>query len=848
MKKLTFLLVLIAIFVDAGFSQNIYFYQIPSGTNSNLSSIYSVSSNIHLISGMNGTVLRSTNTGATSWSSIALGTSVDLSGFMLKNNLSSNVQYVFGKSGTLYLSTNYGANWSVQASNTVNNLNAGTVVMGDSVQQYKYLIVGDNGAIIYKFVVPGTGNWIPLTGVTNSNLKTVYSVGKYVWAGGPYGFIMKSNNSGMNWTQQLTGTMSEINSICFRSTSLGFAVGNGGLILKTTNGGVNWYQISGGTIQNLNQVIWSGLISDSSSYWITGNAGVVLRTTNAGITWQNDIYAPNVNFSSCSYINNYLYLVGDAGRIYKRSLDTNYHYIFQGTLSGNNIKSFFSKSGVFDQDRRYQNMAGFYWPKDSNRTAIFTAGLTIGAKVNGELRMAAASFTGEYSPGYCVNGNFYTDTNIFKYYSYTKGVDTRTSWDWMNWGLMVPYGAPFIDVNSNGTFEYQVDTPGVRYAKQTLFICLTDADTASHKAGEGFGGGTLPLGSEIHLTAWAYESPNYLQNVQFIQFEVINKSLNSWNAVKMGIVSDPDLGDSNDDYIGCDTNLNLGFCYNGDNNDYQYGICPPAVGFVVLRGNLNRNVTPNATLKMTSFTKFVCGGCPAPLCEVDPNGEPYPAYLMLSGYKKDSTCWLNPTFNPPKKTKFIHTGDPETNTGWNEIQGSIWNCNRDSTGAVVAPNAPGDRRLLIGSGAENFKIVPGERQRFVIAQLIVRGNNNLNSVTRLKQLTDSVRIFYEQNFPIGINQISNSIPEKYNLFQNYPNPFNPVTSIRYQIPKSNMVSLKVYDILGREIETLVNEVQMAGIYEVQFPGNSNTSLASGIYFYRLTAGDFTSVKRMVLIK
>lgn len=220
---------------------------------------------------------------------------------------------------------------------------------------------------------------------------------------------------------------------------------------------------------------------------------------------------------------------------------------------------------------------------------------------------------------------------------------------------------------------------------------------------------------------------------------------------------------------------------------------------------------------------------------------------MLSGYKKDSTCWLNPMYNPPKKTKFCYPGDPETNTGWNEVQGSIWNCNRDSTGAVHAPNVPGDRRYIIGSGANNFRMVPGESNKFVIAQLIARGSSNLNSVTRLKQLTDSVRNFYETNFPIGIRKVADIIPDKFNLFQNYPNPFNPVTNIRYQLPKSSQVTLKVYDILGREVETLVNEFQQAGVYEVQFPGSTN-NLASGIYFYKITTGDFTAVKRMLMIK
>lgn len=102
---------------------------------------------------------------------------------------------------------------------------------------------------------------------------------------------------------------------------------------------------------------------------------------------------------------------------------------------------------------------------------------------------------------------------------------------------------------------------------------------------------------------------------------------------------------------------------------------------------------------------------------------------------------------------------------------------------------------------------------------------------------------------IGINNISSNIPEKYFLYQNYPNPFNPNTKIKYQITNSKYqkaeVTLIVYDIAGKEVATLVNEKQSPGIYEVTF---DRGSLPSGIFFYRLTAGNFIETKKMVLIK
>jgi len=98
---------------------------------------------------------------------------------------------------------------------------------------------------------------------------------------------------------------------------------------------------------------------------------------------------------------------------------------------------------------------------------------------------------------------------------------------------------------------------------------------------------------------------------------------------------------------------------------------------------------------------------------------------------------------------------------------------------------------------------------------------------------------------IGIGNNNTEIPNVYSLSQNYPNPFNPVTQIKFGIPKQGFVTLKVYDILGREVAQLVNTVKAAGTYVIDFDASK---LASGTYFYRIESGSFTDVKKMVLIK
>lgn len=92
-----------------------------------------------------------------------------------------------------------------------------------------------------------------------------------------------------------------------------------------------------------------------------------------------------------------------------------------------------------------------------------------------------------------------------------------------------------------------------------------------------------------------------------------------------------------------------------------------------------------------------------------------------------------------------------------------------------------------------------------------------------------------------------SLPANFYLSNNYPNPFNPETTIEYSVPKTSLVELKVYDVLGREVATLVNEVKQPGKYITKFSMN-NSRYASGIYFYRMSTAGFTLVKKMMLLK
>jgi hypothetical protein len=181
-------------------------------------------------------------------------------------------------------------------------------------------------------------------------------------------------------------------------------------------------------------------------------------------------------------------------------------------------------------------------------------------------------------------------------------------------------------------------------------------------------------------------------------------------------------------------------------------------------------------------------------------------------------------------TRFPFSGNPVDSTGWYiGYQGTI---------------LPNDMRMFINTGP--ITMAPGDTQEVVIAIIAARGSDNLESVTELKKTAKTVQYFYDHYIPetVNVNYLP-PLPDYYYLGQNYPNPFNPITTIRYDLPVSGLVTLKVFDILGREISTLVNEEKEAGTYQIDFSSNG---LSSGIYFYTLTSHNYSKTKKMVVMK
>jgi hypothetical protein len=163
-----------------------------------------------------------------------------------------------------------------------------------------------------------------------------------------------------------------------------------------------------------------------------------------------------------------------------------------------------------------------------------------------------------------------------------------------------------------------------------------------------------------------------------------------------------------------------------------------------------------------------------------------------------------------------------------------------------AVNIDTDTRIFANIYAKNGTLLMGDRTQatgaFLAKDITIGKKVQMSLATSFSGLAKGAVSNWTQQ--------PNDVPESFSLSQNYPNPFNPTTQIRYGLPKQSSVKLTIHNVIGQEIARLVEGEQDAGFYEVQWNGrNGNgTPVASGIYFYRIQAGDFVKISKMVFLK
>jgi len=311
-------------------------------------------------------------------------------------------------------------------------------------------------------------------------------------------------------------------------------------------------------------------------------------------------------------------------------------------------------------------------------------------------------------------------------------------------------------------------------------------------------------------------------------------------------------------------------------NGFTIGYNTQPYGAILLKtsnGGLNWNIIYNETYVIpysifftnvnTGYSSFVAGQYPSAyfhIYKTTNGGNSYTsvytwddaAYskLMTLYFINENTGFAGGYKNHSHATimKTINSG-----LGWNlklDISGLISSIHFPSSNigfAVGRVGNPGSSGLIVKTtnGGDNWIVLVNDS--LVECNSVYFTDNNTGYAVGINGC-----IYKTTNGggTVGITQIGSEIPKEFNLYNNYPNPFNPVTKIKYSLPNPSKggaiaVRLIIYDVLGREIETLVNESQKPGAYEVSWDGSR---YASGVYFYRLYTDDFAETKKMVLIK
>ena len=414
----------------------------------------------------------------------------------------------------------------------------------------------------------------------------------------------------------------------------------------------------------------------------------------------------------------------------------------QAQIDANQIRAWLTNEGSFFRNP-FTGNSGFEYPIGSNVYAIYASGLWIGGLVDDgtgdkSVRVAIAEYSYEYNPGTMNADGSWNDPSDsrFKMYKidksdYVAATDedpaTVPGSDWLNWP--VADGAPTQNwVDSQGNTE----TIPLLMGDQTLWTIYNDADPNVH-----VNMGSDPLGVEVGQLTWAYNKPGALGNTVFTKFTVINKSGHDIDSCYFSVWSDPDLGDSGDDFVGCDTTLNLGICYNANSIDGEYGANPPAVGYDFFQGPVIPSTGDTATFnfgKKADYTNLPMSSFIYYINDNVNNGNvytPQDVYNYMRAMWRDGTpiTYGGDGTTGSERAYFMFPSDPENPTG------NVW----------LDVN-PGDRRFMQNTGP--FTLAAGDTQEVVIGVIAARGSSNLNSVTVVKTQDQFAQNAFDINFKL----------------------------------------------------------------------------------------------------
>jgi hypothetical protein len=543
----------------------------------------------------------------------------------------------------------------------------------------------------------------------------------------------------------------------------------------------------------------------------------------------------------------------------------------QTDLDVNNVRARLLNGGDLWWDPVAQ-VAHYEVPINSNKNSLYAGALWVGGVDNqGQLKLAVMTYRqggandywagpvsitstspsyGEVSVATCAAYDRFWEITRGEVLAFSQGGPaTAAIQQWPGNGNVatgeLPFLAPFFDANNDGLYNYidgdypyfnlsglypndsltgQPDCDNYLFGDKSIWWVFNDVGNIKSS-------GSANIGLEIRAHAFAYASSDAdLNNATFYQYQIINRSSDSLAQTRFGMWCDPDLGNSSDDFVGCDVGLNMAYVYNGDSIDdgvNGYGLNPPACGIDFLRGPLADAMDgmdndrdgvidePGEQILMSHFVYYdninnTPTGNPATLDDY---------YEYLSGFWLDGQQITfgeggrNPA-NPPANYMFSNGTDPE-------FPGQIWNM-------TTANFLPNDVRWVQSSGS--FTMDPGEVNYFRTAVLWARDVTGLSggSLSLLQTASQKIQALFDNCFTTTeLAELDNSIP-----VQIAPNPFTTECMLDLSAISGKDFTIRVYDLNGKMIQQ----------EEIQKSGNSYSigrEYNHGVYLIRITSDNKT---------
>jgi len=650
--------------------------------------------------------------------------------------------------------------------------------------------------------------------------------------------VYTTTNSGINWI--IPGDSAEaFYDVQFLDVNTGFITGS--LIHKTTNGGLNWIDISYYTpvsiqFQAVSFIdISTGFVACWAFNPYTGTAGFIIKTTNGGLNWaQTSLTQPHIFFDIEIFNSGYGVALAVDSSYYKLYKTNNFGnswsvlptFIYAGYYSGrlyiaDSLVNFIISNGLVHRTTN----GGMNWQNINvlnNIENITFSSNNIGYAIGKEGLIFKTIDKG-------VHWNLQTSPHNYDFYSVDfinqnlgfisgmKGGFFRTTNGGLNW------------TTDSRSFTFQNLNDIIFFNSDTIMV-IGDSGKVLKTTNQGLNWTSIYSGTPLCLTKMQFTDNNIgyamIRDTGSVM-KTTNGGLNWKRQIINGDIYSLDL---------CFLNKDTGFFSGSAHKFYKTS-----------NGGEEWNECGFGNYFITSI-KFL---------------NDHTGFLGMSGSRIYKTTNGGDNWNE----KYNTGGSNISDIGFFNENVYIA-CNK--AGYVLRSTDIGESwsiiTRLVLSGLNRICVTDSAKAYITAGgQIFYTSNMGLNWVSQKFPYTSSgvaidVDFFGITGMIVGpggsilktttggnvfVQNISEIIPEMFTLYQNYPNPFNPITNIKFDLPKNSFVTLKVFDILGREITTLVNVNLKSGTYHVNWEGGN---YPSGVYFYKMNASDYSMIRKMLLIK